>query len=327
MSVLSINERIDTGGGSESKDRRAHTRLFIIECSASTDNTSTIFNARSIGPDILPRANDSFPGDNAAKCTNVSIKRLSEKLWEATCSYEYSGDTITTESTEDEIDPWNLPPFNISVTSYGVNEAASKAYDTDDAQDNPTINILNSAGDQFNPPLSTVKRVAVIKFSYNLKTFSLNWPLEYIDTVNKESVCVLGVSIPAQTAMMQNLEGQRLSVKNSDGDVDYYWQINVEIAVSKTGFDHEVLNAGFHCIDGEGIYEIGICRDGGTDDGKMVPITSDYKNNKNVLPVTEPQLLNDDGELSTDGAHYLTFVLNYPKSWNSLCLPKNLDSV
>ena len=324
MSVTAINEKMDTGGGNETAGKRTHTRVFLIECDDTADNTATIFNDREVGPDILPRANDSFPGDEAAKCSNVTIRRISELVWEATCPYEFIGDSVNVTGTAGA-SPWDLPPYNISVSSYSVNKVVEKGYKADgsDTQNTPTDPILLPTGDKFDPPPTKPIYISLLKFSYNIQTFNLDWVSSYRDTVNAQAVTILDLEIGAKRALLQGIGGQRIVVKSAS-DNYHYWQVDIEMAISNDGFALELLLAGFHSLNAGKKYEIGLNKDSGA----VVEMTAANKNDKNIVQATEPQLLTLVGGLVAVGGTpvYQTWEIHYAKNWDSLNLPKSLDA-
>lgn len=319
MSVTAINERFDTGGGQEGAERRTHNRVFIIECDSAADNTSTIFNNREVGPDTLPRANDTFPGDYAAKCTGVTIRRLDALVWEATCSYEYTGDTGTTSGTSSTIKPWNLPPYNISITSYSKTKAVEKGYKTTDAQGSPSDPIVLPVDppDKFDPPPTDEVYISLLKFSYNLETFRLDWVNSYRNTINLNPVMVLDLSIPAKKALLQSIGGTRNTVKTESESYNW-WQIDIEMALNDDGFDLELLLAGFHMMDTTK-FEIGINKSG--------VIVKRPAGDKTIDAVTEPQLLTAAGALVGVGGTpvYKKWQTKFAKDWSSMNLPASMD--
>lgn len=319
MSVTSINERIDSGTGSESATKRSHTRVFIIETSSSADNTATILNNREVGPDVLPRANDTHPDDAAATCSNISIRRLDATEWEATCQYDYTGDTATTTG-EEEVNPWYLPPYNISISSFAKQRVVEKGYETGDAQGSPSepIVIPVDPPDKFDPPPVDDTYITLLKFSYNLETFSISWVSQYRNTINLNPIVVLDLSIASKQALLQNISGTRNAIKNNSG-MRYWWQVDVELAISENGFDIELLLAGFHMMDSGSKYEIGIDSTG--------TIVKRPAASKTIDAVTEPQLLKADGTLVGKGGTpvYKKWQTKYAKDWASLNLPASLD--
>jgi hypothetical protein len=319
MSVIAINERFDTGGGTEAAMGRTHTRKFLIECDSTSDNTATIQAGKTVGPDILPSPNSEFPGDPAAKCGIIQYSRLSELVWEATCPYSFQGDTGTIGTTSTRR-PWELPPYGISVSSYSITRAIEKGYKAGDAQNVPSdpIVIPVDPPDKFDPPPTDEVYISLLKFSYNLQFFALDWVKSYRNTVNAAPVSVLDLSIPAKCALLRTIGGTRNTVKNETEDY-VWWQIDVEMAIDDAGFDLELLLAGFHMMDTAKKYEIGINKS-----GEIVKRTAA---SKDIDAVTEPQLLKADGTLVGVGGTpvYKKWQVKYAKNWDSLNLPKSLD--
>jgi len=328
MSVTLIRELMDTGGGNETGGKRSHTRLFRILTDDPYDNTATIFANRDVGPDILPKANDSFPGDVAAKCKNVAIRRIGPEEWEATCPYEYVGDTVNMGAGIFTSVPWELPPYNISTSSFAVNRAMRKAYKEDDtdARETPSVAILDSAGYPFDPPLTYLKYFAKVKFTYNLQTFNLDWQLDYPDTVNKTPLAVLDISVPKKCALIQSLNANRVVVK-SETDEYHYWAVDVELAISRDGFHEEPANIGFHFLEGGIAYAIrrklGVLGKWLLANGKPDPASEQ---------ITDPVPLNANGGIATIPSggtvpepSYKKFYVKYAANWDVLNLPKSMD--
>jgi len=314
MSVVSIAEATDTGGGDETATTRTHERKFYITTDSASDNDATI---RAERLSILPRANDTFPGDTGAICMNVAIKRRDVYEWEATANYQFVGDTGGTDGTDANIYPWKLPPFNISTSAEPYQEAVEKAYDTTDAQGAPTIAILNSADDKFDPPVMDNKYNTILRFSYNLQTYSMLWPQAYVNTLNKDAMRILDINCPAKLALMRDMTGTQKTVKDSSGNKDLsYWEVAIEILMALDGFNAKPLQCGFYFKPAAGEKQEIRVKD---------KVFGAWYGDTRAVPVTEPQLLTSTGALAAlthpPTTAYGDFQVKFAKDWSILNLP------
>lgn len=321
MSIKTILEKQMPLAGVERLGNRSHTRVFHVEMTSATDNTATILYNRG----IIPKPNDQYPGDELARCTEVSYNRIDATHWDVVCQYEYQGLANTDGRNKA---PWDMLPYDISISSIPVQVAAVKAYQDGDLQGAPSLPIvIPGTNKPFNPPVVMSKWISVLKFSYNLRQFGLGWDRDYKDTTNLNAVTICDYPIPAGCGLLQTLDATYNKVVDSQNRDTSYWKINASILVSSSpkGFEKELLLAGYHFVEGGKVKPIKTYQGvlGAYDGGGVTA------KNANAEPISEAALLNLDGTLVADQtditkAVYKTFKLNFTKDWSPLNLPKDV---
>jgi hypothetical protein len=307
MSVIYLGEKFNRPA-TEQDGRVKTTRVFQVK---TTNNESGVEVLKAAG---LPVRNDPLDDSNPdLLCKNRTANVEVEKdTWLVTCSYEPSSTTYTTEPGEGK--PWELPPYNVSYGTVVYNQVLENAYDEADPKSNPTIPVLNSVGDSFDPPLQYNQYNSLLKFSYNKRHFNLFDVKVYQGTLNEIKLTVLGYELDSGEGLITNLNANKIDVKDEDGDFQYsYYQINVEIELASYSWEKKILDAGFYYLDGETRKEIKLSTDGTLGDSGEA--------------VTEPMKLDGAGGILAADAepHYLSFNKYAFINWKGLGLPQKLE--
>ncbi len=203
----------------------------------------------------FPQYGSALPEDARYKFYgNASIEKQPDShYFHATCQYSTS-DANATDSdgggVTSDTPPWKLKPDNIVFSYPETNIPFRAAYNNKGRlwkagtqnTNNPIalIPVTNTAGDPIDE-LKPVKNIN-ISFTYAIKNFNPNQFFIYPNSVNKNEIKILGITIPAQTATITSLEPNYITVyeDNSNKAKWEYWSININILVD---IQDTVINA------------------------------------------------------------------------------------
>jgi hypothetical protein len=307
MGIKFLGEKFGQSA-SDSRDTYTATRVFNLIATGRESGVAILKN------ESIPVIGEKHPDNPKLICESRSATPLTDdEAWEVTCSYSPASFSFTQPPSD--VDPWNLPPFNVSYGAVSYNKVLERGYKIDDSQGEPSESVLNSAGDAFDPPAEKVEYNSTLKFSYNKRHFTLDQIRLNQGTINSQSITVLGVDIPSWAGRINMLSAQKMDVNDDDGEYQYsYYQIDVEIEVSVRSFVTRLLDIGFYKIDNGKKKEI---------------LKSDIDitiKDSDDGPVTEPQKLDGAGGLLGElDPVYLSFLPQFPKNWDGLNLPKTLN--
>jgi len=301
MAITLLGEKFDRGA-SEAQNQLSTDRVFQMQASARESGVLILASP------LLPEYNDEHPDNDKILCrTRTASPEGEGDTWLVTCGYEPDSSTYSSETGD--INPWDLPPYNISFGVVTYNRVLKEGYQQGDTRGNPTEAVLNSAQDPFDPPVETVEYNSLLKFSYNKRHFSLKYVSRYQGTINASPIDVLGYSVANSHGRLNNISASKIDVTDSDGDyVHSYYKIDIEVELAMKVFDVKVLDSGFYEFIGGEKYAI---------------LNSDIDTAGNDDEVTEPQKLNGDGILSED-AVYLSFNPFFTTRWSGLGMPRTL---
>ena len=221
MSVLTFDEIHNgrDGGDDESQGRlvRRYSRVFRAVTDNNSDDASVVLAS-------APSYGAVYPKDMRAYCRSRSARNesFSKRVWIVTCLY----------STEREIQesPLDDPPS----VEWGTEQFQRPFYkDTDgDA-------ILNSAGDQYDPPVEGDDSRWTATLTRNVSAVPA-WLLTYADAVNSSAFTLDGIAIGERQAKIQAI---RLSPVQERNDI-VYRVLTITFHFS-SDWRLEVLDAGF----------------------------------------------------------------------------------
>jgi hypothetical protein len=292
-----------TKDGDWAKTETGYVREFRVKITdPSTDTVPLILSATG-----LPDIGDGFPGDTLSKCARKTARKQSEDDWQywlVTCSYALNGPSGGTNDPTDD-DP------QISVDCEAVEVPFDRAYNTDPADTfgNPTLAVLNSAGDPFDPPAMTQRYRMVLQVQKNAKTFNLTTIFQYVNTTNSAATTVAGVTIPAKCGLIRRISAR----KAWDGRGRAYWDVTYEIAIDRETFTRQLVDQGYRMLD-DGLNRVQI-RQSDINPAMAAGAQADQY-------VTEPVHLLEGLPLTGDGPpQWLPYNPYYAQSWASLGLP------
>lgn len=286
----------------------------------------------------LPKIGAVHPDDKSLSCRKRTISepqggdQLRTGHYLVTCEYSNrAGTSGAVQPPAANTKPWDMPPYNISYLVVDNVVPLRKAYGASDTQDNPTVPVVNTAGDPIQIPFNETTRA--LKFSYNLKTFDDAWVELYRNTINKAEMTVCGKKIPAKKGLLRKVDAKKVVVYDDDGDPDVaYTQVDIEIEITRKDWNIHPANLGLNFRDGDDKKRIYTDNRGnfGTLEEMAALMPADATDVP--TPVDEPMKLNNQGAICpinfvADETHYLEFSPYFPSDWKSLSLPdKDLDA-
>lgn len=236
---------------------------------------------------------DSFPGDSSLKCTRVRARANSGDgmIWTVTAEYEVRPD-LDDEDTPDG----DRVPGKPDVWSASSTVSSSPIY-----QDRFGVTITNSAGD----PLEDLT-ADIAEFRLTFTTYRLshnNWVGDARDYTNAINADGWNGGGPGEWKC-QGVSA-KLNIEDINGFPLIYWEVNVEFAYKKGGWNPLPWDIGFHQLVDE---------DGDPDPygGKRAVIVGQDKKG-----VRHPVALNADGTAKAAGERPDVIFVDYyePKNF------------
>lgn len=313
MSVTSVTASRERSA-SDTAQGITYYRKYLVETDSADTTEKDI-----LAHDDIPKLYEKLDEDSSVTCKRRNPEQDRDNLleWIVTCEYRTrqgneasAGEEIAKPTDED-------PRITFGFTRYVI--AVDKSYKmTGDApaenRGSQSIPVRNSAGDEFDPPVTEEKTNLLITIQRNEKTkeFDLKTSYDYVGTVNSKKITIAGVKFDPWTGLMRNIG----MTKAWDFNGDAYYQIVYEIEGDQDTFVRKVLDQGYYAtID---------------DIRKKIQGSDIVPNPDTVNPdefVSEPQKLDLAGGLFTptadEKAKYLDFYTKWACSWSGLSLPKD----
>jgi hypothetical protein len=167
--------------------------------------------------------------------------------------------------------------------------------------------VVNSAGQQFDPPLTQERRVLVATITYNIEQWSAATAATYQGTVNIAATVIGNVNVAARMAKIIEINGTQQYYNDTP-----YWtvvtkvEITTEVWATGQGWDRQVLDQGLYGLDADDKFGILV-----TEKGE---------------DASEPLLLDGAGHAldpQTAAPHFLTFRVNRETNFAPLNLEVN----
>jgi len=247
MAILSVTE---TWAGETSSNQSDLTRTYARTFQVISDNALETVPAVGNAPGI-PMLWDRHPDDIPCYCNKVDVKRVanSRTVWSVTASYTNKVD----EDDEPEEDPlarpwklsWSSAAFQI-VAERGIKRETIDALgNTVEAAPAGDIEgpIVNSAGDQFDPPIQIDSSNWTITAKKNVATVP-TWLMDYRDALNDATITIAGVEFDEHELRISAMSIGEFTIEN---DVGYY-PFQVTITQKKETWTREILDQGTHEI-------------------------------------------------------------------------------
>lgn len=304
MATQYIGEVELSGKGDIRSTQERYTRVFDVESDDPEESEKTVATCAG-----LPNLGDGHDANGAAKCIALIPERHEDSYhWRVTAQYETpagSAGSLAQQYT----DPCSAPA-QITIDTEAYEEVVDLAYQGGDTQDAPTEQVVNSAGDPFDPPLMRPVYVFVIRIVQNERFVTASDIMNLSNTLNTSSHTIAGITVNAYEGHLRRFSPQKMW----DASGSSYYQVTYEIVVDKRGHRKRVLDAGYRILDGgepRVLMQSDVCS----------AITAKSKDD---IPVTEPHKLDGAGGLSAGASSYLTFQTIYATSWSALSLPSSL---
>ena len=282
----------------------------------------------------IPLRGAAHPDNATLPLSTISIGEpqgdVKSGSYEVTLSYTRAQNGMSYKSAETY--PWKLPPYDVSFSPAEYVVAFQKAYDiTADTNGSPSIPVLNSAGDPFEE--STTQTNGVLRFTYNLQDFNMDWILDYQGCLNSEAMNILDTPFPALRGKIKTLAASQQKQYTQSGSLRCkYWVVSAELEVSKKIMTKEIMQMGLFFKPGgssslkERIYKR-IDGKTGVNFGKKADCGAD------PIPCDMPQRLTASGDLldatgasTTVTTEYASFYDKMPVSWRPLNFPSSTIS-
>jgi len=178
-------------------------------------------HARHIQADIenIPTILTPYPEDGFG---NLLLKSIVPNLlkgewlrgvWIVVLTYNDSPADIEALLVDKTLLPWERKPTNISFGSKSYTKNIGVAHPT-------TGEGIQSKKEVVNP---------TITFSYNLQDFSYEWKRKFENTINSDSIRILGVTHPSGTCVLSSLNGTKEFEHASDGTKIGFYNLTVTI--------------------------------------------------------------------------------------------------
>lgn len=217
MAIINIIPIPGSRSASSDKDRRVeYSASFSILTSNQFDSPNYVgFNQ----PFSIGEIYDGWP------ISNINIDETDDPCqWTMTITYG-------SDDTEQDPNPLNEPWV------YSVNYDSEQVAVQRDVHNRP---ILNTAGDFFDSVMEIDQAAPTLTARRNFPSFPWNIANQYTNTINRDSV--FGAS--PKTLKFMRLSGQQQQTKVNDQDLIYF-DVSVEIAFRRDGWNRKVLNQGF----------------------------------------------------------------------------------
>jgi len=245
MAIISVNETwAGETGSADNTWLRTYSRVFQVITNSPTHSVYEIGSHASI-----PLLWSLHPDDLRCFCDKITPKRLaaSREVWEVTCTYTNKVDV------DDEPDQNPLTrPWRLSWTSQLFTKVAERGIkrETINAQ-GTTVSpapsgdvegpIINSAGDQFDPPVEIEQSNWQLTAKKNIATVP-TWLMDYRDSLNHADITIAGILFPAGTLRINSMAIGEYSYENNVG----FYPFEIQIAQRSERWMRELLDQGTH---------------------------------------------------------------------------------
>jgi hypothetical protein len=318
---------LNGGAGIDSDGKATTTRTLVYYFNAGESPVKILKQTE------IPKLGTVHPDNETLRLTGISVSdpmegdEVKSAKYHVVLTYTRTRENVENKNNQNG-PPWSLPPYDISYSPNEYVVAFRQGYVDGDKNGSPTDAVLNSAGDPFEE--STTRQNLILKFTYNLQTFTPSWIVDYMDTINQKDINILDIAIPAYKGRIKSLAASKQKDYTAEGLRRYsYWIINVEIEISKSFWRQDIMQRGLFFLKDIGggtmqkerIYKR---TDGETGDnfGAMEDVGTD------PIPCDEPQRLNAAGGLldptgsATVNSVFIDFWDKYDCDWSPLNLPQ-----
>lgn len=244
------------------------------------------------------------------------------RTWEVTATYGIAEEDVTgsTDPTDE--------PARIRFGNEPVEEAVRKAFAQTKMgvpyvmpatldETNPTFGVLNSFGDEFDPPVMGRRYNQVISISRNerMTAAQLTDLRKFNGCLNLKTVDVAGVTILPFQGLMRDIGMERAYDQNGRR----YWVISYEIIVDPTRHSVKVLDAGFvYYEQGVGDFQF---REPDSDQPATLPGKLNGHGGKLGTTSSKTDQFETTPPTTSLTPVYLEFLTIFPRDWTSLRLP------
>ena len=288
MTILSVVETWSGETGSADNTwLRTYTRVFRV---ITDDPNHSVYDIGS-HPSI-PLLWSLHPDDLRTFCDKITPKRISgsREVWDVTCTYTNKVE----EDTEPDENPLNRP-WKLSWTSQLFTKVAERGIkrETIDARGNVIVPapggailgpLINSAGDQFDPPVEIEQSNWQLTAKKNIATVP-TWLMDYRDSLNHSAITIAGILFQRGELRINSMSIGPFTYENKVG----FYPFEIQIAQKSETWIRELLDQGTH--------EVKTLNVGGTPTQSRLRVVD-----KKGQHVTEPVRLDGLGHKLADDA-------------------------
>lgn len=223
-----------TGGSADAG--RSFTRTMFFKHGSDDNIVDLIISNR------IPEYNDCHPVYTWFCAEEIGeVEVFDDETWSIDITY-----TARSGNAEPETDPWDLPPQDVTLSSFDQ-EVAMNEYWND--RTNSWSPFVNSAGTKM---LATkIDSLMQLTFTINRKTAQHNSSA----IINNSSETVCGIQISRHCGKLLPFTSEYHKVTNPDGSIKYEYvsqKVTIHINPSQAGFRFSFLNVGTLSFDGNG---------------------------------------------------------------------------
>lgn len=300
MAVTDVNERFQDRRSNSNERGRSHVRVFDVFTDSVSDGTQVALTADD-GSTSIPSIGDAHPVDTYALCRNIDAepKESEPKKFVVTVTYNtqtnFAGINFSGSQTPQQYQSPLDEPYEITFGFNTEEEVLWEDFSTTPKE------ILNSAGQMFDPPVTRQILIPTMTVTRSEATFHPSKPINYVNRINSED-WTLGsaATIAKGIARCAGITGVS---RNTSGVT--YWRVTYEFHFKAEKWNPvKILDQGLFCKNSN---------------GDFVPAEDD-----NGEAVTFPVNLDGNGfqvvPFSSPRAFYLEFNIYEEVDFNNLAL-------
>jgi len=215
-STRTVRGRVTTISG-----RLGFTVLFDSPAAENEWRARHAYPPNYSGPVTIPRIGAPYPLDSAVPCIDVRATAIGPLLFQVMALYEID---IPTFALGDPIypDPLTTPP------RFGMTFAKSTEQLDFDADGNALVNVN---GEPYDPPLTVDSYDPVVTIELVRPSFDANQAMEYINTVNSNSLGFATPPIEPGRGRLLDIVPTQFQAMNPQGVDTTYWRTVYHIAL------------------------------------------------------------------------------------------------
>ena len=259
----------------------------------------------------LPKIGDAYPDDSLCKVDNVSGQKYQSNgkdIWDIVVVYSKNTSSENTFNTDNN-NTGSPKLVGMSHSYRAIEKALEKSYKPGEHVGNPSIPVVNTAGQKFTNPITAYKYNSVLRWTQRMD--SKPNAKSYLGTVNSGGVTILGESIPARQGLLRTVSPTL--VRDEDDKLRY--DVTFEVEVDQEEHKIQARNIGYKFRRNNELVDI---RKGHISPN-LINSTDEKEQEEADEPVDEPQDLSSDGGIGNPSKPvYLDFYPHGASSWGGL---------
>jgi hypothetical protein len=206
-------------------------------------DTSDFMEYRILNSPEIPNYGDPFPPKPSLIVTNIDITQIEDLnyyMWECEVTYSIPDD--------DEVvsDNWQRD-LQVSVRAQQYDVPFEMGYSQDNRLFDGNNKILFPVESTTGEPLITTKykNNTIIDISENVANFNFDWIREYVNTTNKSSGSICGMSVKSDQARILEMA----ATSQVDNNGNSYYSRTISIEITQDIFNIQLMNRGFKYLN------------------------------------------------------------------------------